>query len=206
MRTDDELLRAWRGGDASAGRDLFERHFEAVFRFFRNKADRDVEDLVQQTFASCVGARDDFRGESSFRTYLFTIARHELYAHWKKRHRREAEVDLGSMSVEDLATSPSGELAARHDRVLLARALRSIPLDLQIALELHYWEELSGPELSAVLEVPEGTVRSRLRRGRELLAERFDALSRGEGGDAAARSSVDDVDRWAVSLKQAMGR
>jgi RNA polymerase sigma-70 factor (ECF subfamily) len=205
MRDDSELLRAWGEGDAAAGRELFERHFAAIFRFFRNKADGDVEDLVQSTFASALGSREAFRGDASFRTYLFTIARHELYAFWRKRRRQSDEVDIGSLAVEDLATSPSSALAARRDRVLLARALRSLPLDFQVVLELHYWEELSGPELAAVLEVPEGTVRSRLRRGKELLALRFDELSRAEDG-ASSTSSADDVDRWAVSLKEAMGR
>ncbi len=204
MRSDDELLLAWSGGDGGAGHELFERHFAAVFRFFRNKAGGDVEDLVQTTFTNCLEARTQFRGESSFRTYLFTIARHELYAHWDKRRRGERVVELGSMSVEDLGPSPSGELAAHQDRRLLARALRSIPLDLQVALELHYWEELTGPELAVVLDVPEGTVRSRLRRGRELLREKFDALAAGEGSTTA--SSLEDVDAWAADLREGMGR
>lgn len=208
MRDDTELLTAWGAGDAAAGRELFDRHFASVLRFFRNKADGEVEDLVQTTFTNVLASRARFRGDASFRTYLFTVARHELYAYWRKKRRKETdEVELGSMSVENLATSPSGALAARHDRVLLARALRSIPLDFQVVLELHYWEELSGPELAEVLEIPEGTVRSRLRRGKELLAEQFDALSRGEGSPVAGGgSSLDDVDRWASSLKEAMGR
>ena len=62
------------------------------------------------------------------------------------------------------------------DKALAAYLLRErvVPrVELQVALELHYWEDLSGPELAAVLEIPEGTVRSRLRRGRELLQEAF---------------------------------
>lgn len=206
MSDDVELLRAWGDGDAAAGKQLFERHFPAVFRFFRNKSGGEVEDLVQATFAAVLASRDAFRGEASFRTYLFTVARHELYAYWKKRRRQGDEVDVGTLSLEDLAPSPGTALAARRDRALLARALRSIPLDLQVVLELHYWEELGGPELAAALEVPEGTVRSRLRRGREMLAERFDAIRRGEGEVVALASSVDDVDRWALALKEAMGR
>lgn len=203
MRDDRELLRAWRDGDAAAGRELYDRHFESVLRFFRNKAD-DVEDLVQSTFAACLASAADFRGEASFRTYLFTIARHELYAHWRKRRRKNDETELGSQSVEDLGASPSGVLRGREERALLARALRLIPLDLQVALELHYWEELSGPELAAILDVPEGTVRSRLRRGRELVAAKIEELAAGDA--ALSRSSVDGLERWASELKAAMGR
>lgn len=170
MLDEADLLRAWREGDADAGRTLFERHFESIFRFFRNKASDDLEDLVQSTFASCLASREQIRGEASFRTYLFTIARHELYAHWRRRRRDAATVDIGSLSVEDLAPSPGTLLDARDERERLAHALRTLPLDLQIAVELHYWEELSGSELARALEIPEGTVRSRLRRAREALA------------------------------------
>lgn len=207
MERDEEQLRAWGAGDASAGKELFDRHFEAILRFFRNKCggdDGEIEDLVQATFAQCLASHASFRGEASFRTYLFTIARHELYAHWRRRQRTRAEVDVTSMSVEDLRTSPRSKLAAHQDRQLLARALRTIPLELQVALELHYWEDLSGPELAVVLELPEGTVRSRLRRGRELLHDalvRLAAEAHGEPPD-----SLETLDVWAKRLRDAMGR
>jgi len=207
MERDEQQLRSWAAGDAGAGRELFERHFEPVLRFFRNKCggeEGEVEDLVQATFAQCLASHASFRGEASFRTYLFTIARHELYAHWRRRQRARAEVDVTSMSVEDLRTSPRSKLAAHQDRQILARALRTIPIELQVALELHYWEDLSGPELAAVLDVPEGTVRSRLRRGRELLQAAFVRLAAEAHG--AAPESLEELDTWAKRLRDAMGR
>jgi RNA polymerase sigma factor (sigma-70 family) len=151
MESDEAQLRAWAAGDATAGKALFDTHFEAVLRFFRNKCggdDGELEDLVQATFAQCLASHASFRGEASFRTYLFTIARHELYAHWRRRQRARGEIDVASTSVEDLRTSPRSKLAAHQDRQILARALREIPLELQVALELHYWEDLSGPPSS----------------------------------------------------------
>jgi RNA polymerase sigma factor (sigma-70 family) len=204
MRDDRALLTAWGAGDAAAGAELFERHFAAVFRFFRNKAGDDLEDLVQTTFLRCLEAHATFRGEASLLTFLLTIARHELYAYWKKRQRRAEELDIGELSVEDLGPSPSRLVAEKRERALLARALRAIPLELQIVLELHYWEDLTGPELAAVLEVPEGTVRSRLKRGRELLEERMRALAAGD--DGLLQSTLTGLDSWAASLKPLMAR
>ena len=64
MRADTELFEAWRNGDRKAGNDLFQRHFEAIERFFANKVDRDIEELVQETFARCVSASERFEGQS----------------------------------------------------------------------------------------------------------------------------------------------
>src|SRR5262245_60999657 len=75
------LLNRWRDGDRAAGEALFARHFDGLYRFFEHKTGGDADDLTQRTFLACVRSRDQFRGASSFRTYLFAIARHELYAH-----------------------------------------------------------------------------------------------------------------------------
>ncbi|MEO7731753.1 MAG: sigma-70 family RNA polymerase sigma factor, partial [Kofleriaceae bacterium] len=77
--TDLQLVDAWRGGDGEAGQALFQRHFDSIYGFFETKCEADADELVQSTFLACLRARDQFRKESSFRTYLFTIARHELY-------------------------------------------------------------------------------------------------------------------------------
>lgn len=199
---DDDTLRAWRAGDAAAGRALVDAHFEAVFRFFRNKCNEDVEDLVQTTFAKCLAGADAFRGQASVRTYLLTIARNELYDHWSRRRRDGGNVDVGSVSVEDMAPSPGTQIAARDDRLRLAQALRMLPVDLQVALELHYWEELTGPELAEVLGVPEGTARSRLRRGREELQRIFAELET----EAPPHPREGDLDAWVTALKASMSR
>ncbi len=203
--TDDELLGAWAGGDDRAGSQLFDRHFECLYGFFRNKAGGAVEDLIQETMLACVRARDAFRGDASFRTYLFTIARHQLYAHYRAQSRRATDEEIGARSIADLGTSPSGVFARKRDHDLLLRALRAIPLDLQVALELHFWEELSGPEMALVLGVPEGTVRSRIRRGKELLeATMRDLVTAGE--EAQLEASSANLEGWAAQVRRAIDR
>ncbi|NUO53397.1 MAG: sigma-70 family RNA polymerase sigma factor [Polyangiaceae bacterium] len=195
--SDEELLAAWSAGDSAAGSALFDRHFASLYRFFRNKAPDAVEDLIQETMLATTRAKSGFRGESSFRTYLFTVARHELYAHFEKRRRTTAkQEDIGEQSVADLATSPSGALARRRDQDLLLRALRAIPLDLQVILELAYFEELAGPEIASIVGIPEGTVRSRLRRAKEAVREKMEALATA-GDEEALSASQQDFDGWA---------
>jgi RNA polymerase sigma factor (sigma-70 family) len=203
VSTDDDaaLCGAWRGGDRAAGEALFERHFDALYRFFESKIPGDVGDLVQRTLLGCVEARERFRGDASFRTFLFAVARHELYGYYRGR-QRNAALDFGVSSLADLAPGPSTALRRSTEREALLTALRTIPLDLQIAVELHYWEGLRGPELAAALEIPEGTVRSRLRRALEALRAALAAAGRppaplGDGDPEAA------LDAWAAALAAA---
>src|SRR5690606_5400704 len=136
-----------------------------------------VEDLVQQTFMACVTRKDGIREGSSFRAYLFAVARSKLYDHLRGLVRAPAPLDLEQTSVMDLGISPSQVLVGREDRRLLLQALRHLPVDLQVALELYYFEQVRGRELELALGIPGGTVRSRLRRGIELLRRRIEELA-----------------------------
>lgn len=196
-RSDLELLDAWRGGDATAGSELFARHFDAVCRFFRNKVAEGTDDLIQRTFLAMVESRDRFRGDSSFRTYLFTVARNELFAHLRKSGREQARFDPLEQSVYDLGPTPTTMVAQRKEQRLLLEALRRVPLDLQVALELFYWEDMSASELARMLELPEGTVRTRLRDGRLKLLVVVDKL---RDEPRALPTTESDVDRWADDI------
>lgn len=192
--TEAELLAAWQAGDRLRGEQLFERHFDAVYRFFRSKVDAgDVSDLVQKTFLACVEAADAFEQRSSVRTYFFAIARHQLYRHYRSR-RRDPSLDFSVSSLLDVAPSPSSIVRGMEQRRLLAEALERIPLDLQIALELRFVEELRGPELARALDIPEGTVRSRLRRGIDAL--RLE-LSRITASTAERARATAELEPWA---------
>lgn len=201
---DVDLCTAWRAGDRAAGEALFERHFDALYRFFEHKVGGDVGDLVQRTLLGCLEARDRFRGDASFRTFLFAIARHELFGYYRAR-QRAAVLDFSVSSVADLAPGPSTALRQQTQREALLAALRTIPLELQLAVELHYWEGLRGPELATVLEIPEGTVRSRLRRGLEALRA---ALATSERGAPLVTPLAGDpeaaLDAWAAALASAV--
>ncbi len=197
--SDLELLDAWRAGDVAGGEQLFRRYFGQLNRFFRNKLDVGVEDLIQSTFLACVEGRDRFRAASSFRTYLFGIAHNLLCAHFRKQRRT---VDFDQTSVVDLGASPTGPLTARDEHVALLRGLRSIPFAYQVVLELSYWENLTGPEIAEILGLPANTVRSRLARARVALRE---ALERGEASPELLRSTLADLDGWARSLRSELG-
>jgi len=198
-RRDEELLAAWRAGDREAGELLFERYYEPVARFFLNKTDAGAE-LIQQTFLACVEGAPRFRGESSFRSFLFAIAYRQLCRHY--RDRRGDRVDLAEVSVAAMDPSPSQALIEGEELRLLLAGLRRIPVDCQVVLELLYWEQLTTVEMAAVLEIPEGTVKSRLRRGRALLREAIEALAE---DPALAGSTLLGLETWASALRARVG-
>src|SRR5882672_4572379 len=109
--TDIALLEQWRNGDAQAGEVLFQRHFDSIYGFFETKCEADADELVQATFLACLRAREQFRAESSFRTYLFTIARHELFRVLRNRQRDGARLDFELSSIAELITTPGARIA-----------------------------------------------------------------------------------------------
>jgi RNA polymerase sigma-70 factor (ECF subfamily) len=166
---DGELLEAWSAGDLVAGRALFDRHFDSLYRFFANKLRSDaVADLVQQTLLGCIEARGRFRGEASFRTFLFQIARYQLYSHLRTQRRNDA-IDIAEVAVAARQTSPTGHLARRDERQAIQAAMSELPLDLRLVLELTFWEGLSACEVARVLDVAENTVYTRIFRAKAVL-------------------------------------
>ncbi len=166
MSEDFALLDAWCDGDRRAGDTLVRNHFAAVRRFFRNKAWDDAEDLAQTTLLRCVVMRERFERRSSFRTFLFSVARHVLYEHY--RHKAGAQAfDPVDSAVADLDPTPSQIVSEFEWQRAFLAALRQIPAESQVVLELYYWEGLGTQEISEIVGVPRGTVKSRLHHARK---------------------------------------
>lgn len=178
--TDLELLERWRNGDKQAEAELLRRYFDILYRFFANKVSGDVDDLVQLTITALVKGRDNFQQRSTFRAYVLSIARYQLFELVRARKRDGSLFEHDTITAFDLSPSPSALVLERHQNTLLLEALRRIPLSFQVALELHYWEDLSGPELAEVLGVPVDTAYSRLRKARALVKDQLRILAASE--------------------------
>lgn len=198
QQSDRELLEAWGSGEKSAGAALFDRHFSALSRFFRNKAGDAADDLIQHSLLACLEARERFEGKSSFRTFLFAIARNVLYDHYRARHRSPQPPDFSVSSLAELAPSASSILAAAGRQRSLLEALRSIPLQFQVVLELSFWERMTAAEIGEVVGAPEGTVRTRLRRAKELVAKE---LKRIENLGLPLETTIHQLDDWAAEVR-----
>ncbi len=191
MDPDRDVLERWRAGDQAAGRELFARYFTPLYRFFANKCD-EPDELIQTTMLAIVKSKDQFAGRSSFKTYLFAIARNELWRFLREQKRVEAfDPDLSSIAA--LVTSAGSRLARNEEHRALFAALRGLPVEQQTLLELHYWEELDALALGEVFDRPAPTIRVQLSRARTAL--RDEMLAHGAVPPSALRSD-DELDRW----------
>ncbi len=195
---DASLFAAWCAGDRVAGATLFDRHYEAIARFFANKASGPAaDDLVQATFLGCVEARARFRGAAGFRTFVFSVARNVLFNHYRAQRGPSGRIDFGEVSIGDLADSPSQVIHARQEQQLLLEALRRIPLECQVVLELLYWERMPVVEIAACVDAPVGTVKTRLRRGRLQLESQMRQLAQ---SPALVQSTLGGLETWAAQI------
>src|SRR5215204_3730085 len=93
--TDRELIERWKAGDSRAATELVSRHADALARFAVSSGERsEIEELVQDTFVRAFASIDSFRGESSLRTWLFTIQRRLLLDRRRAERRNKRQVSI----------------------------------------------------------------------------------------------------------------
>ena len=152
--------------------------YGTALRLTRNRAD--AEDLVQDTLVKAFRFADRFEAGTNLRAWLYTI----LHNTWRNQRRDAARdnVEVDSERVDDAAASPGGPTASdTPERILLRStldadlqdALDALPEAFRQAVWLRDVEEFSYAEIAGMLDVPIGTVMSRISRGRRLLFERL---------------------------------
>jgi RNA polymerase sigma-70 factor, ECF subfamily len=181
--SDAALLAMWREKNRAAGSELFDRHYESLTRFFSNKVPQPHhEDLAQESFLATLENIGHLDSPPEFRKYLLGIAHHKLSDHYRKCKRsriRETDAqDLENLCTTDPKASPASQATENEERCILLEALRDISSNHRIVLELRYWEDLSTQEISAVLAIPLGTAKTRLRSSQRYLRKRLAKLLR----------------------------
>jgi RNA polymerase sigma-70 factor, ECF subfamily len=173
---DELLLQRVSRGDERAFGELMSRHDARLREFVRYMLGahaRLAEDVMQEVLLQLHRSSPTFANGSTFRTWLYGLAknvcRHEL-----RRNRRDPAVE--SVGDEPLLQVPDGgldplEAIARDEReAAIRRAVEKLPDHYRIVLKLRDWDELSYAQIAETLDIPVGTVRSRLHNGRVLLA------------------------------------
>jgi RNA polymerase sigma-70 factor (ECF subfamily) len=173
--TDVELMRRVQGGDETAFTQLMARHRPRVVQFLRalfNDPGR-AEDGAQETFLRLWLARERYRPDAPLRSYLLRIARNYFLS--RVRDEPEClEADVETLeSAGPALPLPDDLLVARYRLWRIRRAVASLPAHHRLVFTLAHYEELSYAEIAAVLEIPIGTVKSRMSAAVRLLRERL---------------------------------
>lgn len=164
-------------GDTSCLRALYDRHAESAARLLRRLAPADLtDDLLQETWVAVWQSAGSYRGDSSVRSWILGVARRQVHNMVRRRRvetvqlDRSADVPDPSLPVEDQAVSSVGYSA-------LLNAIRRLPAQDRAVVELGLVEGLPYAEIAAVLDVPVGTVKSRMSSARA----RLHAVLAGQG-------------------------
>jgi RNA polymerase sigma-70 factor (ECF subfamily) len=190
---DGELVARWHAGDAEAFEALIRRHEPRVFgllmRMLGNR--EEAQDVAQEAFLSLHRHGHRFRHQARFSTFVYRVAANAALNRRRTLGRKNArvrELKLRQAAGTDLPSAPRDPESAAvgaQTREQVQEALLRLPPDLRMAIVLYDIEGLSYREISTVLEVPEGTVKSRIHRARSALRDRLKGLvsadRKGEG-------------------------
>jgi len=199
MADDDaHWLACWAQGDQDAGRQLYRRYCDRITDFIARKTDRDVADLVQRTFMQCLNAAKarDAKIDNP-RAYLYRVARNELFDHFRAGTTSDA-LDPAVTSLAELGPGPASHAVRNQQLQRLLTALRTLPLDDQVAIELHYWEGLTMADVAVVLGVGRSAALSRVHRAREKIRTALEALG---ATAASAEATVTNFEAWKEKLR-----
>lgn len=164
---DANVLARCRDNDRSAQQRLYEACFDRVSRLIvRIVGSQDAEDLTQQVFLHLFRKIGQFEGHSSFATWLYRLTTNEALQHLRKQRRWKFET-----LIQEPMSPPRKENEFKEERVLLERALGQLEPELRTIFVLREVEGLSYREIAESMEIPEGTVGSRLNRARRELQQ-----------------------------------
>lgn len=166
---DIELLRRAAGGDSKAFHALVDRHAQRLFRLAVSLVGNatDAEDVLQETFIGAFRGLGDFEERSSVKTWLTRILITQA-AKWRRDRRRRTSVPVD----ESLAATPGAGTDVGLD---LQATLRQLSPEHREILVLREFERMTYEEIAQALEIPQGTVESRLYRARAELREKLKA-------------------------------
>ena len=161
-----------RAGDATAFAMLIRRHQSALVNFFRRLgAHTEAEDVAQETFLRVWRYRTRYQPTAKFTTFLFTVARHAWADHLRRMQKREriAERVKNEMPPHDATAQNTA-----RQRLDTQAALNALPEKLRLVVVMSLYQGLKYAEIAAALDVPVGTVKSRMFLAMARLKEFFD--------------------------------
>lgn len=152
-----------RNGDHDAFSVVMRTYEKKVLNFFiRLGVQYDAEDLTQQTFLRLYRYRDRYEATAKVSTFLFLIARQVWIDELRKRTRRKKLAESVAKETEGATERSAADEVAASGTVDLQAALHTLPEEMRLVIELGVYQDLPYAEIAQILEIPEGTVKSRM--------------------------------------------
>jgi len=178
----ETLIQRCLRGDQAAWEQIVKQHWRKVFNVaykFVGKHD-EAEDLTQDIFLKIFKSLDTFDRRANFQTWLISISRNLCIDHYrsvrKERETIDRGVDPNQLTPESHDRGPMAALEQRDRVTLLRQAMAALPEALRTAILLRDIQEMSYQDIAERLKLPEGTVKSRINRGRAELARQVRKL------------------------------
>jgi RNA polymerase sigma-70 factor (ECF subfamily) len=170
VATDEELMARLQAGDERALEALMQRHQSMLYGFLSRRVGSAADDIFQETWIRVVRARETFDVERRFTAWLYQIANNLCRDRYRRLDVQRRAVESARIEDETLRETPAVSPAAEPDR--MRERVLALPDRLREVLVLRYYEELGEEEMSRVLGVPRGTIKSRLHAAVKALRER----------------------------------
>jgi RNA polymerase sigma-70 factor (ECF subfamily) len=183
--SDEDLVAGFLAGDQTCFDRIVARYRRSLCRFARaylGKAGHLAEDVAQEALVAAYRSIRSFVGRSSFRTWLYAVARNACRHEMRRRRLEPEEVvdaDATLLAIPDLGPDPLRCLESQETGGRIRDAVDALPAPLRTVLLLRDAEGLSYDDIARVLSVPLGTVRSRLHNARAMLVRTLAGLRRG---------------------------
>jgi RNA polymerase sigma-70 factor (ECF subfamily) len=175
----DVLIEKCLDGDQAAWEQIVRQHWRKVFNVAYKfvGSHEQAEDLTQDIFLKIFRSLETFDRRANFQTWLISVSRNLCIDHYrsvrKERQTIDRDVPAENLSPVSTTVSPLAALENRDLAALLRQALQTLPQSLRMAVLLRDIQELSYLEIAERLRLPEGTVKSRINRGRKELARQI---------------------------------
>jgi len=188
---DNKLLKRYAAGDEEAFQELMDRYRDSVYAFLRRFLNRSdlIEDVFQETFLQLFVSRDTFDISRPLRPWLFTIAANKAKDALRRMQRSEV-TQLGNMFDSDESTIDDVVKALDHDERMpyddlirderaasVKRVISRMPAKLREIIVLAYFHKFPYAEIAQMLDIPIGTVKSRLHTAVGRFAEDWEAVA-----------------------------
>lgn len=175
QKTEARLVQKCLCNDINAFNDLIERYkrpvFSLIYRMVQNPSD--AEDLAQEVFIKVFRNLSSYDSQYAFHTWLFKITHNATIDFLRKNKPQLVSIDEDSIEIEDTKPSPEEHMEIALQSEFVEKAIATMPVPYREVLILHYQQEIPCAEIAVILGIPEGTVKVRLFRARDIMKQKL---------------------------------